>query len=364
MSGTYFIGLMSGTSADGIDAVLVRREEETSKLVASLHQPMNPHSRRDILAFRQTGSDELHRLATLDAQLAEEYARATQALLAHANVSADQITAIGLHGQTLRHHPGGEIPYTVQIGDANRLAELTRITVVADFRRRDIAAGGQGAPLVPGFHRAQFALPDTSVGIVNIGGIANVTLLMADGSVSGWDTGPGNTLLDGWITEHRQAVFDEGGQWAAEGTVLDSLLESMLSNAYFRAPSPKSTGPETFHVDWVKTHLNGAESPTDVQRTLLELTVESIAGAFEQRGLDAVRVCGGGARNGFLMTRLSERLTPVVVTSTEAVGFDPQWVEAWAFAWLAEQTITGNPGNVPAVTGASDYRILGAIYQA
>jgi anhydro-N-acetylmuramic acid kinase len=364
VSGAYFIGLMSGTSADGIDAVLVQREKETSKLVASFHQPMNPHLRGDILAFRQTGSDELHRLATLDAQLAEEYARATQALLALANVSADQITAIGLHGQTLRHHPGGEIPYTVQIGDANRLAELTRITVVADFRRRDIAAGGQGAPLVPGFHQAQFALPDTSVGIVNIGGIANVTLLMADGSVSGWDTGPGNTLLDGWIAEHRQAAFDEGGQWAAEGTVLDSLLESMLSNVYFSAPPPKSTGPETFHIDWVKAHLHGAESPRDVQRTLLELTVESIAGALEQRGLDAVRVCGGGARNDFLMSRLGERLTPVVVTSTESVGVDPQWVEAWAFAWLAEQTLTGNPGNVPAVTGAADSRILGAIYQA
>jgi anhydro-N-acetylmuramic acid kinase len=187
---------------------------------------------------------------------------------------------------------------------------------------------------------------------------------MADGSVSGWDTGPGNTLLDGWIAEHRQAEFDEGGQWAAEGTVLDSLLESMLSNAYFRAPPPKSTGPETFHIDWIKTHLHGAESPIDVQRTLLELTVESIAGALEQRGLDAVRVCGGGARNDFLMSRLGERLTPVVVTSTESVGVDPQWVEAWAFAWLAEQTLTGNPGNVPAVTGAADSRILGAIYQA
>ena len=364
MSNAYFIGLMSGTSADGIDAALVRRHGEESELIATYHQPLRAPLRQEILAFRTTDSDELHRLATLDSQLADEYADVTLALLAKANLSAYQITAIGQHGQTLRHHPEGETPYTVQVGDANRLAERTGITVVADFRRRDMAAGGQGAPLVPAFHRAHFALPDTSIGIVNIGGIANITTLLADGSVTGWDTGPGNTLMDAWVTQHRAVAFDKDGAWAAEGKVLQTLLESMLSSPYFLQLPPKSTGPEAFHLGWVNAHLQGSESPVDVQRTLLELTVESVAQALDALSLDAVRICGGGARNRCLMLRLTERLAPAVVTSTEAVGVDPEWVEAWAFAWLAEQTIAGNPGNLPQVTGAADYRILGAIYQA
>jgi anhydro-N-acetylmuramic acid kinase len=252
----------------------------------------------------------------------------------------------------------------VQIGDPNRLAELTGITVVADFRRRDIAAGGQGAPLVPAFHAAQLRTPGVATAIVNIGGIANITLITADGTVTGWDTGPGNTLLDAWVWRHQGVPFDEGGGWAAMGEAISPLLNAMLEEPYFTRPHPKSTGPELFHMDWLETHLDGTEAPVDVQRTLVELSVESIAEALADTSLEEVRVCGGGARNRFLMHRLIAKLPDCEVTTTEALGVDPAWVEAWAFAWLAEQTLAGRPGNVPDVTGACGYRVLGGIYPA
>ena len=364
MNGDLFIGLMSGTSADGIDAVLVQSDDARARLVATHHRPMSESLREDILAFRQTGANELHRLATLDTQLADEYAAACSSLLENAGISAEAVTAIGQHGQTLRHHPDGTPPYTVQIGDPNRLAELTGITVVADFRRRDIAAGGQGAPLVPAFHTAQLRTPGVATAIVNIGGIANITLITADGTVTGWDTGPGNTLLDAWAWRHQGVPFDKGGGWAAMGEAISPLLSAMLEEPYFTRPHPKSTGPELFHMDWLETHLDGTEAPVDVQRTLVELSVESIAEALADTSLEEVRVCGGGARNRFLMHRLIAKLPDCEVTTTEAVGVDPAWVEAWAFAWLAEQTVVGRPGNVPEVTGACGYRVLGGIYPA
>ena len=297
-----------------------------------------------ILAFRESGPDELHRLATLDRKLANEYAEAVQALLQSAAFGAAAVTAIGCHGQTLRHHPQGDAPYTLQIGDPNRLAERTGITVVADFRRRDMAAGGQGAPLVPAFHQARLVSPGVPSGIANIGGIANITLVSAEGDISGWDTGPGNTLMDGWIAHHQGVPFDRDGAWAASGTVIESLLQSRL-----KTPTCKSAqkhGTRGRHLDWLTQHLSGTEAPEDVQRTLVELTVESLARGLEQAPVEVVRVCGGGARNALLLERLDQRLEHFEVTTTEAIGVDPQWVEAWAFAWLAEQTLAGLPGNV------------------
>ena len=355
---------MSGTSADGIDAVLITSEGERSELIGSHHRPMQALLRDEILAFRQSGPDELHRLATLDAQLAEEYAAAVLALLESAQLHAANVAAIGCHGQTLRHHPEGDTPYTLQIGDPNRLAELTGITVITDFRRRDMAAGGQGAPLVPAFHRARLVSEGASTAVVNIGGIANISLVTAGGDVTGWDTGPGNTLMDGWIARHQGEPFDRNGEWAASGVVIAPLLSALLQDPYFAVPAPKSTGPEYFHLDWLAAHLNGTEAAADVQRTLAEVTVESLALALAQQPLDVVRVCGGGARNTWLMQRLTDRLGNTAVTTTKAIGVDAEWVEAWAFAWLAEQTLAGLPGNVPAVTGATGARVLGGIFPA
>ena len=364
MTQDLFIGLMSGTSADGIDAVLVSYEDRRGMLLQTHHAEMPGALREEILGLRHAGANELHRMAVLDQQLAVAYAEAVKGLLAQAGVSAKDISAIGSHGQTIRHHPEGTSPYTWQIGDPNRLAEMTGISVVADFRRRDMAAGGQGAPLVPAFHQAQIAQPGIATAIVNIGGIANITLISAAGEVKGWDTGPGNTLMDGWIHRHQSLPFDAAGAWAATGQVLEPLLQAGLRHPFFVAPAPKSTGPEMFHLDWFDTLLSGHEKPEDVQRTLLELTAESIGRALDGVTVTDIRICGGGAYNTLLMERLSTRLTPVSVTSTEVVGVDPQWVEAWAFAWLAKQTVAGLPGNVPAVTGAEGPRVLGTIYPA
>ena len=364
MTQPYFIGLMSGTSADGIDAVLITTEGKQSELLGSHHRPMPAPLRDEILAFRQSGPDELHRLATLDVKLAKEYASAVSALLDTAQLEAAAVTAIGCHGQTIRHHPEGDTPYTLQIGDPNRLAELTGITVVSDFRRRDMAAGGQGAPLVPAFHRARLVSAGVATAVVNIGGIANISLITADGDVAGWDTGPGNTLMDAWIAQNQGKPFDRNGEWAASGTIIVPLLTALLQDPYFAMRPPKSTGPEYFHLDWLAANLSGDETSADVQCTLAALTVESLALALAQQPLDVVRVCGGGARNTWLMQRLTDRLRETAVTTTEAIGVDPEWVEAWAFAWLAAQTLAGQPGNVPAVTGATGSRVLGGIFPA
>ena len=355
---------MSGTSADGIDAVLITTEGEQSELIGSHHRSMPALLRDEILAFRQPGPEELHRLATLDVQLAEEYTPAVLALLEAAQLKATAVAAIGCHGQTLRHHPDGDTPYTLQIGDPNRLVERTGITVATDFRRRDMAAGGQGAPLVPAFHQARLVSAGVSTALVNIGGIANISLIRSAGDVTGWDTGPGNTLMDGWVAQHQSEPFDRNGEWAASGNVITPLLSALLQDPYFATRPPKSTGPEYFHLDWLAARLSGTEAPADVQCTLAELTVESLARALEGQHPDVIRVCGGGARNVWLMQRLNDRLEGTPVTTTEDIGVDPEWVEAWAFAWLAEQTLAGLAGNVPAVTGAAGARVLGGIYPA
>ena len=311
----------------------------------------------------------LETLLTLDARLGRAFAQASRALLTRAGIPPEEIAAIGSHGQTVRHLPEPPVRNTLQIGDPNIIAEETGITTVADFRRRDLAAGGQGAPLVPAFHRAAFGLAGEYRVVVNIGGIANLTLLPPgeDCRVTGFDCGPGNLLMDAWATRHLRAPMDRAGRWAASGNVHQALLNRLLEDPYFRRPPPKSSGREHFSAVWLEAVLNPLTvqpSAADVQATLCELTATSIAGAIREHAPDAGRVlvCGGGIHNDHLMERLRRHLEDLPVCSTADHGMDPDWVEAAAFAWLAQQTLAGRPGNLPAVTGAEREVILGGIY--
>ncbi|MGB0467358.1 MAG: anhydro-N-acetylmuramic acid kinase [Pontibacterium sp.] len=366
---SIYIGLMSGTSLDGIDAVAVRFSPAFELLgTGSLALPAP--LRQQILTLCNPGDNEIDQMGSLDLALADQFAKATTDLLGRLNLSNRQIKAIGSHGQTIRHRP--EAGFTLQIGDANRIAECTGITTVADFRRRDMAAGGQGAPLVPAFHQALFRSPSQTRFLVNIGGMANITLLPAEPAeaVIGYDTGPGNVLLDAWIQEQQGQPYDKQGNWAASGHVNQALLKQLLSLAFFKAPAPKSTGREQFNLAWLKQQIQRLKSPIsaeDIQATLLELTAQSIAVSIRSHTIDApyqVFVCGGGSHNDHLLKRLAELLEPATVSTTSALGLDPDWVEACAFAWLAKQTLTGLSGNLPEVTGACGERVLGAIYPA
>lgn len=365
-----YVGLMSGTSLDGIDAVLIDLSA-TPAILAAETFPLPSDLRADLQALCTPGADEIERLGRADRRLGTASAQAVDALLKQAGIEAHRIRAIGSHGQTIRHRPivagtpmHGETAtaFTLQIGDPATIVELTDITTVADFRRRDIAAGGQGAPLVPTFHRAVFG-SGCARAIVNIGGIANVTGLMAGSATLGFDTGPGNTLLDAWIHRHKQQAFDRDGAWAGSGSVLPALLDSLLRDPYFALPAPKSTGREYFHLEWLERQLPSA-APADVQATLLELTARTIADGVATLpfAVDEIFVCGGGAYNGRLMARLEALLHPRALGSTAQLGIAPEWVEAAAFAWLAQQTLRGLPGNDPAATGARGPRILGAIH--
>ncbi|GAB3264738.1 anhydro-N-acetylmuramic acid kinase [Chitinimonas naiadis] len=360
-----YIGLMSGTSLDGIDAALVDFATGQPRLQASLLLPFPPALRAELLALQAPTDNELDRTAQAENALADLYAEAVAQLLRQSQLPASAIAAIGMHGQTIRHRP--ERGYTLQIGNAARLAELSGITVVSDFRNRDIAAGGQGAPLVPAFHQGIFGGPVHRV-ILNIGGIANVTDLPLDGAVRGWDTGPGNVLLDGWIARHQGHAYDADGRWARTGQVSETLLAVLLAAPYFAAPPPKSTGRDLFHLAWLDEQL--AHLPTldtaDVQATLLAFTARSIATEIDRQasGAAEIYVCGGGARNGALMEAIRQLLAPRHLVSTEKLGLHPDWVEAVAFAWLARRCLGGQPGNLPAVTGAKGARVLGAIYPA
>lgn len=371
----YYIGLMTGTSIDAIDAALLDMAAGKPRLIATGTTALPPQLRNALLALCQSGPDEIQRLGATDAWLGETLADAVDGLLADTGLKAADIVAIGSHGQTIRHAPAGEHAFTLQIGDPNRIAERTGITTVADFRRRDIAAGGQAAPLVPAFHHAVFRSATVNRIIVNIGGISNVTVLAAAPAqpVTGFDTGPGNVLMDGWIQRQRQQPFDDAGRWAASGKVNEALLAHLLADAYLQSAPPKSTGREHFHLGWLDRQLaatGGNIAPADVQATLCEFTAASIAAAiarfvrFTEGGDFAVYVCGGGARNGELLRRLGARLDPARVEDTRALGLDPQWVEACAFAWLAHETLAHRPGNIPSVTGARRAVILGAIYPA
>jgi anhydro-N-acetylmuramic acid kinase len=367
--GKYTIGLMSGTSLDALDAVLVDFSNNTPSLMASHSQAIPADLRRELAALTQPGDNEIARLGEADLAVAELSAEAVMQLLKKAGVSAQQVLAIGSHGQTIRHCPEeGCFGFTLQIGDPNTIAQRTGITTVADFRRRDLAAGGQGAPLVPAFHAAIFRRPDVNRVMVNIGGIANITRLPADTGqpVTGFDTGPGNGLLDAWAERHLQQTMDEDGHWAASGQVSESLLERCLADPYFRRTAPKSTGKEYFNLGWLAEKCEDSLSPEDIQATLCELTAVSIAEAVDDgsKNDEEVLICGGGVHNATLMARLTHHLTPRAVAGTDSVGIPPDWVEAMAFAWLARETLAGRPGNLPSVTGASVPVILGGIYPA
>lgn len=355
---------MSGTSLDGVDAALVDLSQATPRLVETQYQPYPQKLKDALLALHQAAHNELHQAQLVANQLAREYADATRHLLKKAGVEATQVQAIGCHGQTIRHRP--EHGYTIQLNNPALLAELAGIHVVSDFRARDIAAGGQGAPLVPAFHDK--VLRHTSIHriILNIGGIANITDLPAARPTLGFDTGPGNLLMDAWITLHQGKPYDKDGAWAATGRAIPELLQKLLAEPFFTTPPPKSTGRDLFNLNWLSAQLSGKETPADVQATLLALTGDSIADAVTHFcvGAEEVYLCGGGAHNGALIAHLQRALPQCRIQKTETLGIAADWMEAIAFAWLAQQTMHLRPGNLPAVTGARHAAVLGAIYPA
>lgn len=364
-----FLGLISGTSVDAIDAALVRFEPRL-ELVATLSYPYRPALREQILALTQGEAPiTLVEVGRLDSEIGAEFAAAAAALLRATPGSRGALVAIGSHGQTVMHRPLADPPFTMQLGDPNVIAERTGTTTVADFRRRDVAAGGQGAPLVPAFHDACLRHAGEARVVLNLGGIANITLLPADASepISGFDTGPANCLLDAWASRCHGGMRDEGGAWARGGSVDAALLARLLGDAYFQQPAPKSTGRDYFNLGWFDALAASAEAARDqdVQTTLTELTARTIAAAVSSAAPAARRViaCGGGVHNDFLMERLALNLVPAKLESSQEHGIDPDQVEAMAFAWLARETLAGRAGNRTGVTGARGPRVLGAIYQ-
>lgn len=359
----HFIGLMSGTSLDGVDGVLARFDSQGCKVTNQSSLPFPDGLKQELLALNTSGNHEIDRSHLAANALARIYADCVADLVSASGLSRSDIAAIGCHGQTVRHRP--DAGYTVQIGNAALLAELSSITVISDFRSRDIAAGGQGAPLVPAFHDAVFRSPDIHRLILNIGGISNLSDL-GSGPVAGFDCGPGNLLMDGWIHRHLGLPYDKNGDWAGSGTSIPVLLQSLLQHPFFRLSPPKSTGRDDFHFSWLEQHFLPSYRPQDVQATLLELTAVSIADAIKQHCTDAdeIYVCGGGAYNTALLRRLAALLAPRQLFLTDRLGIPPHLVEAAAFAWLASRTLAGAPGNLPSVTGARGPRILGAIYPA
>ena len=371
---SVFIGLMSGTSLDGIDGVLVDFAASAAaplRVLAHEHGDFAPALRAELLALNCPGDDEVHRVALAGNALARSYAQVVEALLAKSGRAAEDVVAIGCHGQTVRHRPGefDGIGYTVQVNAPALLAELVRIDVVADFRSRDLAAGGQGAPLVPAFHRALFSRSGQATAVLNLGGIANLSAIGADGATMGCDCGPANALLDLWCAASTGRRFDAGGAWAATGRVDARLLDALLAEPYFALPPPKSTGRDLFNAEWLERHLAGTEArrrlpAEDVQATLAALTAQSCADAVHRHGAQAPEliVCGGGAFNVDLITRLASLLAPIRVVASSDRGLPPDQVEACAFAWLARAFVQRGPGNIAAVTGASGPRVLGALY--
>jgi len=370
-----FVGLISGTSADGIDAALVRFEHrpdgrDAVELLLGRTYAWDDALRTRLVTLGQ-GSDaqSLDELGTLDVQIAEAFADATQRLLAEAGMPAGEVRAIGSHGQTVRHRPegarfDGRHPFTWQMGDGGLIAERTGIATASDFRRRDVAAGGHGAPLLPALHAALLSDASEDRAVLNLGGIANFTLLPVDGPVRGFDTGPANCLLDAWCLRHTGAAYDAAGTFAAQGELDAELLARLLDEPWFMLPPPKSTGREHFHLKWVERRLDGDESPADVQATLLELSAITIADALRAHQPTTRRVlaCGGGVHNPRLLERIGAHLPGVTVESTARHGVDPDFVEAMGFAWLARQTLSGLPGNLPSVTGARGPRVLGVVH--
>ncbi len=364
MSRELYAGLMSGTSLDGVDAVLVDLSGARPLPLGHAHRAFAPALRAELLALNSDAHGELERAARCANELARDYAAAIADLFSGTPADRKALQAIGCHGQTVRHRP--QAGYTVQIGNAALLAELTGARVVADFRSRDVAAGGQGAPLAPAFHAVMFASDAEDRVVLNLGGMANLSWLPAGGGVSGFDTGPGTCLMDFWAQQHLDRPRDEDGAWAAGARPDAALLGALLAEPYFSLPPPKSTGRDLFNAAWLSRRLPGGARPQVVQATLLELTAQSVTQAIRGRFPGARRLiaCGGGVRNGALLARLRHLLAPMPVESSARHGIEPLQVEAAAFAWLAQQALRGQPGNLPAVTGARGARILGAIYPA
>ncbi len=369
----YYIGLMSGTSLDAIDAALLQFDANKPHIRHQISHPIPNALRSELLSLCEGCENELDRYGRADHQMGILFAAAVTALLDSSGATPEQIRAIGSHGQTVRHRPPDSRrpihdAFSLQLGDPNSIAELTGITTVADFRRRDIAAGGQGAPLVPAFHAAAFGLPGHDRVIVNIGGMANITVLKSTGEVSGFDTGPGNVLLDSWIKHWQNKPYDKDGNWAASGQVNRELLGIMRDDPYYQLTGPKSTGREKYGLRTIEEHLADLPPipPEDVQATLLELTAITITDAINNEDLNSpeIYLCGGGATNKALRSRINDLLPNSPVDDTTQLGVPPDWVEAAAFAWLAKAALEGLSGNVPAVTGAQGERILGAIYSA
>ncbi|KAF1716463.1 anhydro-N-acetylmuramic acid kinase [Pseudoxanthomonas yeongjuensis] len=368
----FYLGLISGTSADGIDAALVRFEPDC-ELVFGRTYPWNPALRAHLIALGQGGgATSLDELGELDTTLARIFADVAMQAIKEAGIDPGEVRAIGSHGQTVRHRPESKSAFTWQMGDGNVIAERTGITTVADFRRRDVAAGGHGAPLMPAFHAARLQSASEDRAVLNLGGIGNFTLLpkhagQEPGPVRGFDTGPANALMDAWCERHTGKPYDANGAFAASGNVDADLLARLLDDPWFALPPPKSTGREQFHLPWLESRLGDAAGrPAEVQATLLELTAITVADALQATQPETARVlvCGGGVHNAALMARLSARIPGAIVESTAAHGLDPDYVEAMGFAWLARETLAGRPGNLPGVTGAKGLRVLGAIYPA
>jgi anhydro-N-acetylmuramic acid kinase len=369
-----YIGLMSGTSLDGVDGVLIdfgSTQGSPITLRAHQHRPFDTALRAELLALNAPGDNELERAELAANAVARSYAAVAQALLRDSATAPHDVLALGAHGQTVRHRPGAfdGTGFTTQLLNGALLAELTGIDVVCDLRRRDVAAGGQGAPLAPGLHAALFAAPGESRAVLNLGGIANLTLLDANGGVLGFDCGPANALLDGWCQRHTAQPFDEGGQWAAGGQVLEPLLAGLLAEPFFALPPPKSTGRDLFHMAWLDAHqmrLAPGALPIDVQATLMALTVRSVAQGLRRLAgaTSLLMVCGGGALNTQLMRGLSAELPTLRVTTTAEFGLPVDQVEGAAFAWLAQRFVERLPGNLVAVTGARGPRVLGSLHPA
>ena len=367
MNSQYYIGIMSGTSMDGADAVLIRMEgTQWREAAAHAFVPYSDGLRQQLLDLQDVGANELHRSRMLAQTLSRLYAQTVGKLLHDTGLTPAQITAVGCHGQTVRHAP--EHGYSIQLADLPLLAELSGILTVGDFRSRDIAAGGQGAPLVPAFHQALFGHPSETRVVLNIGGISNISILPPDAPAAGFDTGPGNMLMDAWMRHIWQLPYDQNGEKAAQGQVLPELFATLLDHPYFSLPHPKSTGRELFSLDWLQGRLKGGEQPEDVLKTLLEYTAQTVFDAVVSTAPDVrnIYVCGGGIRNGALTASLNTLFAPkdIRLHSTAELGLDPQWVEAAAFGWLAACWFNRLPGNPHRATGASKPCILGAGHYA
>jgi anhydro-N-acetylmuramic acid kinase len=374
MAEEYYIGLMTGTSVDSLDAALVQFDPQDQPTIHNTYSIALPkHIQLHVQQLSSSGEGEIDLLRQLDSDIAHYSGEAIRTLCQQANIPLSAITAIGSHGQTVRHYPTTKSikGYSLQLGDPNIIAEITGITTVADFRRRDIAAGGQGAPLVPAFHHCVFRSTKDDRLIVNLGGIANISYLPKDGEIVGYDTGPANTLMDAWCLKHQHQRFDKDGLWANAGICHESLLQRLLADNYFSSPAPKSTGREYFNLPWLEQYLDKLNtpmpSPVDIQATLLELTATTVAQEIKNVDPDnntQVYICGGGAHNIVLMEKLTGHIQPRMLATTTKIGIEPDWVEATAFAWLAKQTMNKVSGNLPSATGANRKVILGGVYFA